>query len=103
MPAERVLTILWILVLAHIALTWLLAIRRGRRARRSEVRNRHPLMKNPLPVSIIVPAWNEKGTLDKCLSALQEENIESWEALMENLKAIYSPAPKKVNKTKKAA
>ncbi len=37
------------------------------------------------------------------LSALQEENIKSWEALMENLKAIYSPAPKKVAKTKKAA
>ena len=46
-------------------------------------------------------AFEEK--LREDLSALQEENIKSWEGLMENLKAIYTPAPKKVSKTKKAA
>jgi len=46
-------------------------------------------------------AFEEK--LREDLSALQEENIKSWEGLMENLKAIYKPAPAKVSKTKKAA
>jgi cellulose synthase/poly-beta-1,6-N-acetylglucosamine synthase-like glycosyltransferase len=82
MPADRVLTVLWVLVLAHIALTWLLAIRRGLRARRSEVKNRYTLPENPPPVSIIVPAWNERGTLDKCLAALQEVDYPNWEAVI---------------------
>ena len=82
MPAERVLIVLWVLVLAHIALTWLLAIRRGWRARHSDEKNRYPLLENPPPVSIIVPAWNEIGTLDKCLAALQEVDYPNWEAII---------------------
>ncbi len=47
MPADRVLTVLWVLVLAHIAPTWLLAIRRGLRARRSEVKKSVPAAREP--------------------------------------------------------
>jgi hypothetical protein len=47
MSADRVLTVLWVLVLAHIALTWLLAIRRGLRARRSDMKNLYFLPENP--------------------------------------------------------
>jgi hypothetical protein len=46
-------------------------------------------------------AFEEK--LREDLSALQEENIKAWEALMEDLKGIYTPAPKKAPRTKKAA
>jgi hypothetical protein len=43
-------------------------------------------------------AFEEKLRDD--LSALQEENIKSWEDLMENLKAIYTPTPEKAPETK---
>jgi len=46
-------------------------------------------------------AFEEK--LREDLSALQEENLKSWEGLMDNLKAIYTPAPEKASRTKKAA
>lgn len=37
------------------------------------------------------------------LAALQEENMKAWEALVRDLKDIYSPAPKKTASPKKAA
>jgi hypothetical protein len=46
-------------------------------------------------------AFEEK--LREDLSALQEENIKSWEGLVEKLTAIYAPAPGEATKTKKAA
>jgi cellulose synthase/poly-beta-1,6-N-acetylglucosamine synthase-like glycosyltransferase len=82
MPTDRVLTVLWVLVLIHIVITWLLAIRRGLRARHSDVENFYPLPENPPPISIIVPAWNEIDTLDKCLAALRQVNYPNWEAVI---------------------
>ncbi|NLF12098.1 MAG: glycosyltransferase family 2 protein [Anaerolineaceae bacterium] len=73
---------LWILVLAHIALTWALAIRRGWRARRNEVNSPPPRREDLPPVSVLVPAWNEKGTIEKHIAALRQVEYPRWEAII---------------------
>jgi cellulose synthase/poly-beta-1,6-N-acetylglucosamine synthase-like glycosyltransferase len=76
----------WIILIAllagvHIAATWLAAIRRGVLARRKE---QQPI---PMPerwpiVSVIVPAWNEKGTLERCIRTLCAQDYPTWEAII---------------------
>lgn len=66
---------------AHVILTWYTAIRRGLSA------NQHPEEVLPLPqtwpsVSIIVPAWRERGTLETCLATLQAIDYPSWEGII---------------------
>jgi cellulose synthase/poly-beta-1,6-N-acetylglucosamine synthase-like glycosyltransferase len=69
------------LVLAHIALTWLIAIWRGLRARRQEDTSRPDDISQP-PVSVLIPAWNERGTIELCIRSLQQIDYPSWEVLI---------------------
>ncbi len=100
------LNILAFLVVCHILITWIRAIQRGVRARRqmnnakwrfqqipvfglsSEIKTNSSWsmgskkdMHWPL-VSILVPAWNEKGTIEKCIAALQKLDYQNWNALI---------------------
>ena len=78
-----VIKILWILVVVHIVITWVLAIRRGWRARQRD--QQQPVsseVKDLPPVSVIVPAWNEKGTIELCIKALQNLAYQKWEAII---------------------
>ncbi len=62
--------IIFLLVLIHIGRTWFLAIQHG-------IKSRHQVpAKENVPqtwpsVSIIVPAWRERGTVEKCIKTLQ--------------------------------
>jgi cellulose synthase/poly-beta-1,6-N-acetylglucosamine synthase-like glycosyltransferase len=66
---------------AHIVATWLAAVRRGIAARS------HMAVSTRLPdrwpfVSVIVPAWCERGTLDSCIRTLRDVEYPVWEAII---------------------
>ena len=82
MSNKKVIRALWIFVFVHVAITWLLAVRRGWRARQQNENNAHPSPKELPPVSVIVPAWNEKGTIERNIHALQAVDYPDWEAII---------------------
>ncbi len=95
-----------IVVAAHILITWIHAVVRGGRARQQMERTRWRVQRLPAfrfrnnfetggsdmaegdgesskpPVSILVPAWCERGTIEKCIRALQSLDYPAWEALI---------------------
>lgn len=73
--------LLLVLVLAHIVLTWILAIQRGLTARHQGNEASGDDLPQ-LPASIIVPAWNERGTVESCIQSLQCIEYSDWEALI---------------------
>jgi cellulose synthase/poly-beta-1,6-N-acetylglucosamine synthase-like glycosyltransferase len=80
--AQIIIKILWVVLGAHIVITWVLAIRRGWRARISELKQPE-VPESELPgVSVIVPAWNEKGTIERNIAALKQVEYPEWEAIM---------------------
>ena len=80
--AYKIIEILWVIVVAHIVLTWILAIRRGRKARLEEAKQPSLPVKDLPPVSVIVPAWNEKGTIEQNIAALRKVEYPQWEAII---------------------
>ncbi len=66
---------------AHITTTWLLAVRRGTLARR-RASDIAPLPQQWPFVSVIVPAWREKGTIESCIESLQAVDYPAWEAII---------------------
>lgn len=65
----------------HIVLTWYLSIRRGIIARRQPEENAH--LKEMWPsVSIIIPAWCERGTIETCIESLLALDYPFWEAII---------------------
>jgi cellulose synthase/poly-beta-1,6-N-acetylglucosamine synthase-like glycosyltransferase len=66
----------------HIAMTWLAAARRGTVASCSCVPGSARLPEYWPSVSVIVPAWNENGTLDACIRTLRTVKYPSWEAII---------------------
>lgn len=65
----------------HIVLTWYLSIRRGNIARRQPEENAH--LKEMWPsVSIIIPAWCERGTIETCIESLLALDYPFWEAII---------------------
>jgi cellulose synthase/poly-beta-1,6-N-acetylglucosamine synthase-like glycosyltransferase len=104
--AKQILVILWALVGVHITITWVLAIWRGRRARKQMGNASWRFQQIPTfglsgeiktgiantlglgedvrqpTVSILVPAWNEKGTVEKCIDSLRNLNYPYWETLI---------------------
>lgn len=82
MSTKKLFRILWVLALAHIGVTWLLTIRRGLRARRVHDQAPQPQAADLPPVSVIVPAWNEKGTIERNIAALKQVRYPDWEALI---------------------
>lgn len=71
-------------VLIHIVLTWIRAIQRGKQAR-LRIQNK-PLATRQADqhpgVSILVPAWREQGTIERCIMSLQQIDYPSWEVLI---------------------
>jgi len=77
-----ILRVLWILGLAHIGLTWGLAMRRGWVARQNEVPPGQPPPEQLPPVSVLVPAWNEEGRIEGNIAALRRVDYPRWEAII---------------------
>lgn len=82
MSSRKAFRVLWILTLVHIAITWLLAFRRGWRARQLHDQAPQPLPVDLPPASVIVPAWNEKGTIERNIAALRQVQYPCWEAII---------------------
>ncbi len=81
--AKEILIILWLLVGAHIVVTWIVGIRRGKQARLDEEKKQPVKVESWPGVSIIVPAWKEKGTIEKCIQALGQVTYPAtWEAII---------------------
>lgn len=64
----------------HVALSWARAILRGANARRTTAKA-DPSVSLP-PVSILVPAWHERGTIEQCIRSLQQLGYPSWEVII---------------------
>jgi cellulose synthase/poly-beta-1,6-N-acetylglucosamine synthase-like glycosyltransferase len=95
-----------VIVACHVVITWIRAIRRGSQARRQMAQASWRFQQMPAfrltdefqtgaltsvekrgedarpAVSILVPAWCESGTIEKCIGALQKLDYPTWEALI---------------------
>ena len=76
--------IIWLAIIAavHIILTWGISISRGRRARSEKTQKLTTSNEGSPPVSILIPAWNERGTLTACIHSLKMLNYPCWEAVI---------------------
>ncbi len=74
-------------VTARLAARWAGAYRRGAAARRASLAGggsgaaRRPSEQLP-SVTVIVPAWQERGTIERCLGALAAVDYPDWEAVI---------------------
>ena len=60
------------LVMLHVLYVWFRSWRRGQQAhRRDQSLQPTTVANNAFAVSILVPAWNEEGTIEHCLRSLQ--------------------------------
>src|SRR5512133_2635959 len=66
---------------AHTLATWLAALWQGAAAQYAP--NVGPLTPRAWPfVSVIVPAWRERGTIESCICALRAVEYPAWEAII---------------------
>ena len=72
----------WLLIaiLVHSMLEWIRSLRRGFAARRNIIELETSAHKSP--VSIIVPAWRERGMIEQCIRALKGLDYSNWEAII---------------------
>jgi cellulose synthase/poly-beta-1,6-N-acetylglucosamine synthase-like glycosyltransferase len=66
---------------AHTAFTWGAALRRGIIARRRPAAPESSRTTWPF-VSVIVPAWRERGTVEACVRSLRAVEYPDWEAIV---------------------
>jgi cellulose synthase/poly-beta-1,6-N-acetylglucosamine synthase-like glycosyltransferase len=66
----------------HSAIVWMVALRRGATARNSSQPESSVSMVEGQLVSILVPAWNEAGTVEKCLSSLERIDYDPVEVIV---------------------
>lgn len=72
-------------VVLHISLTWLAMIRTGLAASK-----RHSAEPLHIPssaidwpsVTVLVPAWNEQGTIQRCITSLQSVDYPDWNVII---------------------
>jgi cellulose synthase/poly-beta-1,6-N-acetylglucosamine synthase-like glycosyltransferase len=70
------------LVGVHILITWVVAVHTGLKARRADQGREASKEITSLPVSVIVPAWNEAQRIQKCVKALQAVDYAAFEVLI---------------------
>ena len=81
MPLTLSFTIIYSLVVVHIGWTWWCAVQNGR------IAHLRPQQETAVPttwplVSIIIPAWREKGTVEQCIASLRQVLVPEWEAIV---------------------
>jgi len=74
--------IIFTIVVIHCLITALFAIKRGVKARtQRKFENTHDPNYWP-SVSVIIPAWCERGTLENCIQSLKNTNYPNWEIII---------------------
>lgn len=71
------------MVAAHIGIGWVKAIRAGQSAARRNTRS--PRLIEPVEwprVSVLIPAWCEVDTVERCLTSLNAVNYPDWEVIV---------------------
>ncbi len=72
-----------ILMGTHCAVTWWSAVRRGALARQAIRATPTPPEAIAEPfVSVLIPAWNEAGTIESCLSSLEQVSYRNLEVVV---------------------
>jgi len=66
----------------HIVVVWIRAIRQGLHRRNSYLKHEEPMSRNLPFISIIIPAWRERGTIDFCIESLKSIRYPSWEVVI---------------------
>jgi len=77
-----ILVIVALLLLAHVIMTWILAIKRGGTAQRRKARPIEYKIKADEGVTILIPAWNECSTIRRCLESLVQQTYVDWTAII---------------------
>src|SRR5262245_45286043 len=66
----------------HVIVVWMAAIWHGLRARQAhQHQTPHQLALWPF-VSVIIPAWQERGTLERCIASLRLVDYAEWEVVI---------------------
>jgi cellulose synthase/poly-beta-1,6-N-acetylglucosamine synthase-like glycosyltransferase len=66
----------------HVVITWIAAIWHGLHPKKIFLsKQAHHSNEYPV-VSVIVPAWEERGTLEKCIEFLRRIDYPAWEAII---------------------
>jgi cellulose synthase/poly-beta-1,6-N-acetylglucosamine synthase-like glycosyltransferase len=82
MTAQTALVLGVLLIVAvAVAARWTAAIRNGRGAARAPVPVAPPPARWPT-VSVIVPAWREAGTIERCLATVLDLDYPDWELIV---------------------
>jgi cellulose synthase/poly-beta-1,6-N-acetylglucosamine synthase-like glycosyltransferase len=78
----NLLNSLAVLVALHILFTWAVAVLTGLRARQNTPGRRYPSRDSWPLASVMIPAWNEKGTLPDCINSLRLVDYPHWEVIV---------------------
>src|SRR5581483_1176634 len=77
-----ILYVVLVLAALHIVAVWFEALRSGLAlAVHQPTRSDAPASQSRL-ISIIIPAWNERGTLERCLASLRLIDYPAWEVIV---------------------
>lgn len=80
-PQGATLVLIAGLAVASLAAAWLAALWRGARARRRPVAAFEAPEKWPF-ISVIVPAWEERATIARCIASLRNVEYPVWETVV---------------------
>lgn len=81
----RFIIVLGITVSFHVIQSWVQAMRRGIHARKPEASPLPLLTDRPFVwpfTSVIVPAWRERGTIERCIENLRRIEYPTWEIII---------------------
>ena len=80
---DSLLILLLVLVIGHVVVTWGSEVYLGRRASRASRASNTPVVTHEQPsTSVLIPAWNEAGSLALTLGALQMVAYPQWEIIL---------------------
>lgn len=75
------MTLLTLGIGTHVLLTWIWSIHKGNAARSRQIRKADPPGSWQF-VSVIVPAWKERGTIEACIDSLMQVDYPLWEVII---------------------
>lgn len=73
---------LQVLTICHTIYVWLNAIIKGWQAKKQSFEKSASYTLEQLPVSIIIPAWCESSTIQRCLQSLENIEYADWEVIV---------------------
>ena len=77
-----IIHVLLSLISVHVAMTWVLALKRGQLARVQEVLSEEPEDAGFSRIVILIPAWMESSTIARCLESLIKQTYQEWRVIV---------------------